>query len=275
MSEIQVQCSCRMVPYFQLIFANHGTPMGWWKIQEGSLLCFWVMELMTPWPFMRLMLGFQSIWEWRLLKSSEEAANVIFLEKSLGVIVHGVEQGRHTFINTVKYIKMACSSNFGNVFSVLGPSLDCVLIVADTCSKIFSHLPYQPIQPLQLLFQNLLYNFSQDHNGDRGSRLDEGGFYSPKEMDNEELTQQHLDLCFIPQTGRWRRIYLHQSTFKEPICLRKLVLESPVTGLQKDHNQTGLRLQKTEPMIWSFDFENQRPEKDWSRKTGPLWLRPV
>ena len=50
---------------------------------------------------------------------AKEAADIILLEKSLGVIVHGVEQGRHTFINTIKYIKMACSSNFGNVFSVL------------------------------------------------------------------------------------------------------------------------------------------------------------
>lgn len=77
---------------------------------------------------------------------AKEAADVILLEKSLDVIAHGVLQGRQTFINTIKYIKMATSSNFGNVFSVLVAS---------------AWLPYQPIQPLQLLFQNLLYDFSQ------------------------------------------------------------------------------------------------------------------
>ena len=51
---------------------------------------------------------------------AKEAADVILLEKSLNVIAHGVLEGRITFINTVKYIKMAASSNFGNVFSVLG-----------------------------------------------------------------------------------------------------------------------------------------------------------
>lgn len=53
---------------------------------------------------------------------AKEAADVILLEKSLDVIVHGVVQGGTTFINTIKYIKMAASSNFGNDFSVLGKS---------------------------------------------------------------------------------------------------------------------------------------------------------
>ncbi|KAF9517656.1 hypothetical protein BS47DRAFT_1371289 [Hydnum rufescens UP504] len=77
---------------------------------------------------------------------AKEAADVILLEKSLDVIVDGIVQGRITFLNTIKYVKMACSSNFGNVFSVLVAS---------------AWLPYQPMRPLQLLFQNLLYDFSQ------------------------------------------------------------------------------------------------------------------
>ncbi|KAI6139389.1 Mg-transporting ATPase [Pisolithus tinctorius] len=77
---------------------------------------------------------------------AKEAADVILLEKSLGVVALGVVQGRITLLNTVKYIKMACSSNFGNVFSVLVAS---------------AWLPYQPMLPLQLLTQNLLYDFSQ------------------------------------------------------------------------------------------------------------------
>ncbi|KIJ64405.1 hypothetical protein HYDPIDRAFT_111717 [Hydnomerulius pinastri MD-312] len=77
---------------------------------------------------------------------AKEAADVILLEKSLGVVTRGVVEGRITLLNTVKYIKMACSSNFGNVFSVLVAS---------------AWLPYQPMLPLQLLVQNLLYDFSQ------------------------------------------------------------------------------------------------------------------
>ncbi|KIK92577.1 hypothetical protein PAXRUDRAFT_147003 [Paxillus rubicundulus Ve08.2h10] len=77
---------------------------------------------------------------------AKEAADVILLEKSLSVVARGVVEGRITLLNTVKYIKMACSSNFGNVFSVLVAS---------------AWLPYQPMLPLQLLVQNLLYDFSQ------------------------------------------------------------------------------------------------------------------
>ncbi|KIK46770.1 hypothetical protein CY34DRAFT_800114 [Suillus luteus UH-Slu-Lm8-n1] len=77
---------------------------------------------------------------------AKEAADVILLEKSLGVVADGVVEGRITLINTLKYIKMATSSNFGNIFSVLVAS---------------AWLPYQPMLPLQLLVQNLLYDFSQ------------------------------------------------------------------------------------------------------------------
>ncbi|KAG1890145.1 Mg-transporting ATPase [Suillus subluteus] len=77
---------------------------------------------------------------------AKEAADVILLEKSLAVVVDGVIEGRLTLLNTLKYIKMATSSNFGNVFSVLVAS---------------AWLPYQPMLPLQLLVQNLLYDFSQ------------------------------------------------------------------------------------------------------------------
>ncbi|KAK2465045.1 hypothetical protein APHAL10511_003121 [Amanita phalloides] len=77
---------------------------------------------------------------------AKDAADVILTEKSLGVIVDGVRIGRITFVNTVKYIKMAASSNFGNVFSVLIAS---------------AWLPFTPMQPIQLLTQNLVYDISQ------------------------------------------------------------------------------------------------------------------
>jgi Mg2+-importing ATPase len=77
---------------------------------------------------------------------AKEAADVILLEKSLMVLDDGVMEGRRTFINMLKYIKMTASSNFGNVFSVLVASI---------------FLPFLPMLPLQLLVQNLLYDVSQ------------------------------------------------------------------------------------------------------------------
>lgn len=77
---------------------------------------------------------------------AKESADIIMLEKDLMVLEEGVIEGRRTFGNIIKYIKMTASSNFGNVFSVLGAS---------------AFLPFLPMQPLQLLVQNLLYDFSQ------------------------------------------------------------------------------------------------------------------
>src|SRR6267154_1856191 len=77
---------------------------------------------------------------------AKEAADIILLEKSLLVLEQGVAEGRRTFANILKYIKMNASSNFGNVFSVLVAS---------------AFLPFLPMLPLQLLVQNLLYDISQ------------------------------------------------------------------------------------------------------------------
>ncbi len=77
---------------------------------------------------------------------AKEAADIILLEKSLMVLEEGVVEGRRTFGNMLKYIKMTASSNFGNVFSVLLAS---------------AFLPFLPMLPLQLLVQNLLYDISQ------------------------------------------------------------------------------------------------------------------
>lgn len=77
---------------------------------------------------------------------AKEAADIILLERSLMVLEEGVIEGRKTFSNMLKYIRMAASSNFGNVFSVLIASI---------------LLPFLPMLPLQLLVQNLLYDTSQ------------------------------------------------------------------------------------------------------------------
>ncbi len=77
---------------------------------------------------------------------AKEAADIIPLEKSLLVLDDGVVEGRRTFCNMLKYIRMTASSNFGNVLSVLVAS---------------AFLPFLPMLPLQLLVQNLLYDIGQ------------------------------------------------------------------------------------------------------------------
>jgi len=77
---------------------------------------------------------------------AKESSDIILLETSLLVLEQGVIEGRRVFGNIIKYIKMAASSNFGNMFSVLGGSL---------------FLPFLPMLPIQVLTNNLLYDFSQ------------------------------------------------------------------------------------------------------------------
>ncbi len=77
---------------------------------------------------------------------AKESADLILLEKSLMVLENGVIEGRRTFANMLKYIKMTASSNFGNVFSVLVAS---------------AFIPFLPMLPIHLLVQNLLYDVSQ------------------------------------------------------------------------------------------------------------------
>jgi Mg2+-importing ATPase len=77
---------------------------------------------------------------------AKESSDIILLENSLLILEQGVIEGRRVFGNIVKYIKMAASSNFGNMFSVVGAS---------------AFLPFLPMLPIQVLTNNLLYDFSQ------------------------------------------------------------------------------------------------------------------
>ena len=77
---------------------------------------------------------------------AKESADIILLEKDLMVLEDGVLEGRKTFGNITKYIKMTASSNFGNMFSVMAAS---------------AFLPFLPMLPIHLLIQNLLYDISQ------------------------------------------------------------------------------------------------------------------
>jgi len=72
---------------------------------------------------------------------AREAADIVLLEKELGVVARGLREGRRTFANTLKYVFMATSANFGNMFSMAGASL---------------FLPFLPLMPKQVLLTNLL-----------------------------------------------------------------------------------------------------------------------
>jgi Mg2+-importing ATPase len=77
---------------------------------------------------------------------AKEAADIVLMEKSLDALVEGVRGGRKTFANTLKYVFMATSANFGNMFSMAGASL---------------FLPFLPLLPTQILLTNLLTDFPE------------------------------------------------------------------------------------------------------------------
>ena len=77
---------------------------------------------------------------------AKDAAAIILLKKDLGVLADGVREGRRTFANIMKYVMMGTSSNFGNMFSMAG--------------GVF-FLPFLPMLPVQILLNNLLYDFSE------------------------------------------------------------------------------------------------------------------
>ncbi|MGY2061627.1 cation transporting ATPase C-terminal domain-containing protein, partial [Nocardia gipuzkoensis] len=77
---------------------------------------------------------------------AKDAADVVLLEKDLAVLADGVVEGRRIFANTIKYVLMGTSSNFGNMFSAAGAS---------------TFLPFLPMLPSQILLNNLLYDASQ------------------------------------------------------------------------------------------------------------------
>jgi Mg2+-importing ATPase len=77
---------------------------------------------------------------------AKESAYIVLLEKDLGVLAQGVKEGRKTFANTLKYVFMATSANFGNMFSMAGASL---------------FLPFLPLLPRQILLTNLMTDFPE------------------------------------------------------------------------------------------------------------------
>ncbi|KAM0518695.1 hypothetical protein ACHAP6_006675 [Verticillium nonalfalfae] len=120
-------------------------------------------------------------------RAAKDSADVILTEKGLDIIADGVRVGRVTQGNSIKYIKMVASSNFGNVFSILIAS---------------SWLPFTPMSSLQLLVQNLLYDVSQV--AIPWDRMDDEYLEQPKQWASLDLlrfiivlgpTSSTIDMC--------------------------------------------------------------------------------
>lgn len=101
---------------------------------------------------------------------AKETANIILLEKDLNVLEEGVVNGRKTFTNVLKYIKMATSGNFGNTLSVVVASM---------------FLPFLPLQPIHILIQNLLNDLAQI--GMPFDNVDEDYILHPKKWDEKDI----------------------------------------------------------------------------------------
>lgn len=101
---------------------------------------------------------------------AKESSDLILLEKSLLVLKEGIKEGRRIFDNIIKYIKMAASSNFGNMFSVVGASI---------------FLPFLPMLPVQILTNNILYDFSQITIPT--DNVDENSLSKPKKWDFNKI----------------------------------------------------------------------------------------
>ena len=110
---------------------------------------------------------------------AKESADIILLEKDLLVLEDGVLEGRKTFGNITKYIKMTASSNFGNMFSVLAAS---------------AFLPFLPMLPIHLLIQNLLYDISQTTIP--FDRMDPEYLRKPRKWDASDLSR--FMICIGP-----------------------------------------------------------------------------
>jgi P-type Mg2+ transporter len=108
---------------------------------------------------------------------AKESADIILLEKNLLVLEDGIIEGRKVFGNIIKYIKMGASSNFGNMFSMVGGSL---------------FLPFLPMAPIQVLVNNLLYDFSQI--GIPTDRIDEEYLLKPRRWNIESIKKFMLFL---------------------------------------------------------------------------------
>ncbi len=158
---------------------------------------------------------------------AKESADIILLEKSLLVLEEGVIEGRKVFGNLIKYVKMTASSNFGNMFSVLGAS---------------AFLPFLPMAPLQVLLNNLFYDFSQT--AVATDEVDSEYLEKPRQWDIGAITRFVLVMgplssvfdyatffCLLYAFGGWTHPGLFQTGwFVESLLSQTLIVHVIRTG---------------------------------------------
>lgn len=156
---------------------------------------------------------------------AKESADIILLSKSLIVLGDGVREGRKTFGNILKYIKMGSSSNFGNMFSVVGGSL---------------FLPFLPMAPIQILLNNFLYDLSQI--AVSTDEVDKEYIMKPRPWDVKKI--QRFMLIFGPLSSLFDFItfgvllfvfhadekLFHTGWFLQSLCTQTLVIHVIRTG---------------------------------------------
>jgi Mg2+-importing ATPase len=128
---------------------------------------------------------------------AKESADIILLKKSLLVLEDGIIEGRKVFGNIIKYIKMGSSSNFGNMFSVVGASL---------------WLPFLPMAPIQVLINNLIYDFSQI--GIPADRVDEEYLLKPRRWDIDRIKKFMVVIGPISSIFDYTTFFLMMYVFK-------------------------------------------------------------
>lgn len=144
---------------------------------------------------------------------AKESADIILLKKSLLVLEDGIIEGRKVFGNIIKYIKMGASSNYGNMFSVIGASL---------------WLPFLPMAPIQVLVNNLLYDFSQL--GIPTDRVDEEYLLKPRKWNIESIKKFMLWIGPTSSVFDYTTFFLMMYLYK---C--RLFSDPATTQLMKVH----------------------------------------
>jgi len=128
---------------------------------------------------------------------AKESADIILLEKNLMVLEDGILEGRRVFGNIIKYIKMGASSNFGNMFSMVGGSF---------------FLPFLPMAPIQVLVNNLLYDFSQV--GIPTDRVDEEYLEKPRRWNIASIKRFMMFLGPVSSIFDYTTFFLMLIVFK-------------------------------------------------------------
>jgi Mg2+-importing ATPase len=174
---------------------------------------------------------------------AKESADIILLEKDLMVLRKGVIYGRRTFGNIIKYIKMTASSNFGNMFSMLGAS---------------AFLPFLPMLPIHILVQNLLYDVSQI--SIPWDKMDEEYLETPKKWDASGIARFMICVGPISSIFDYATFFLmfyffkanspaHQSLFQSGWFIEGLLSQTLIVHMIRTRRIPFIQSWATTPVV--------------------------